>query len=334
MKKVLLISMLLSLSLLIIACSNESSGDSDEKDTYLSIGTTNTSSSLYAYYSGLSKSIEQQAPEIKLTIIETGATLDNITRLDNGQIDIGLGVMDGAYEAYEGMGEWEGKAQTKLRNLFTYTENALFYVVNLKSGVTEFQQLNGEKFNVGIRGSTTETQTNSIFNLLGIEPNVHSGDVADAVNAMKDGDIIGLTKVGVGSNPDATIMDLETAVDVRLLGYTEEEVAKIQEEYPWLRTTQIPMGVYDWQTAPITTIAMQVGNITTTELSEDIAYKITKAAFEEKKFQEESYQSLKDADFIDLTLQSSIPLHVGSIKYLEEQGIDVPDELIPEEYER
>src|SRR5699024_7772745 len=108
---------------------------------------------------------------------------------------------------------------------------------------------------------------------------------------------------------------------------------KITEEFPWLVITEIPSDVYDWQDENVTTLAQQIGNITTKDLSKDTAYKITKAAFEEKVFQEEAYDSIKELDFEDLTLESPIPLHAGSVKYLEEQDIDVPEELIPSEYE-
>ncbi|WP_438315638.1 TAXI family TRAP transporter solute-binding subunit [Sporosarcina sp. FA9] len=332
MKRKLSVLLVLAFTLIVSGCGGSTSGKSSDEKSYLSIGTTNTSSSLYAYYSGLAKSVGEQAPEIELTIMETGATNDNITRLENEQIDIGLAVMDGAYEAYSGLGEWKENSQTELRNLFTYTENALFYVVSADSGIESMDGLDGKKFNVGLRGSTTESQTTNILNLLGISPKVHSGDVSDAVNAVKDGDIIGLTKVGVGSSPDATIMDLETSLKTRLLGYSKDQVTKIQNEYPWLRTTEIPVGLYDWQTEPTTTIAMQIGNITTSNLDVDVAYKITKAAFEEKDFQEQAYQSLKNMDFTELTLQSPIPLHAGSVKYLKEIGVDLPKELIPPEF--
>lgn len=305
-----------------------------EEKVSLSVGTTNTSSSLYAYYSGLNKALSEYAPEVSLTILETGATIDNITRLERGQIDMGLAVMDGAYEAYEGSGKWEDDPQKNLRTLYVYTENALYYVVTQDSGVTEFSDFDGQKYNLGIRGSTTENQTTDIFALLDIDVSPHTGDVSDAANAVKDGDIIGLTKTGVGTSPDATIMDLETSKDLHLLGYSEEEVEKIQETFPWLRTTTIPADIYDWQETDVTTLAQQVGNIVLSDLPEEVAYKITKAAFEGKNYQEEAYSSIKDLDFVELTLDSPIPLHAGTVRYLEEIGIDVPSELIPEEYKK
>lgn len=329
LKKLLKTFVVVSTAMTVVGCGQEK--DTDPMIS-LSVGTTNTSSSLYAYYSGLIKSVKQQAPEINMTIIETGATIDNITRLGKGQIDIGLVVMDGAYEAYEGIGKWEGNAQSDLRTLFTYTENAVYYAVTKDSGVTTMQGLEGKKFNLGIKGSTTENQTTDILKLLDIDVIPYTSDVSDAVNAIKDGDLIGLTKTGVGTSGDATIMDLETSKKLTLLGYSDDEVKTIQKSFPWLRTTVIPAGIYDWQTTPVTTLAQQVGNATTTKLSTETAYKITKAAFEEKKYQEESYKSIKDLDFVTLTLDSPIPLHSGTVKYLKEKGVEIPQNLIPAEY--
>lgn len=331
LKKLIKTTVVVSALVAMTAC-----GEKEDKKTTpmvsLSVGTTNTSSSLYAYYTGLIKSVKQQAPEINMTIIETGATIDNITRLEKDQIDIGLVVMDGAYEAYIGTGKWKDNPQPELRTLFTYTENAVYYAVTEDSGVTNMQGLEGQKFNLGIKGSTTENQTTDILNLLKVNVIPYTSGVSDAVNAIKDGDLIGLTKTGVGTSGDATIMDLETSKTLRLLGYSDDEIKTIQVAYPWLRTTVIPAGIYDWQTEPVTTLAQQVGNVATTKLSVDTAYKITKAAFEEKKYQEDAYKSIKNLDFTTLTLDSPIPLHAGTVKYLKEKGVDVPQDLIPSEY--
>jgi hypothetical protein len=331
LKKLFRSVVFLSAVVAVTGCSQEKDKDSNPMVS-LSVGTTNTSSSLYAYYTGLIKSVKQQAPEINMTIIETGATIDNITRLKKGQIDIGLAVMDGAYEAYMGTGKWKDDPQTDLRTLFTYTESAVYYAVTKDSGVTSMQGLENQKFNLGIKGSTTENQTTNILNLLKINVTPYTSSVSDAVNAIKDGDLIGLTKTGVGTSGDATIMDLETSKDLQLLGYSDEEVKAIQAVYPWLRTTVIPAGIYDWQTVSVTTLAQQVGNVVNTNLSVDTAYKITKAAFEEKKYQEDSYKSIKDLDFVILTLDSPIPLHAGTVKYFKEAGVDIPQNLIPSEY--
>src|SRR5699024_11561642 len=66
-----------------------------------------------------------------------------------GQIDIGLAVMDGAYEAYEGSGKWEDDPQKNLRTLYVYTENALYYVVTQDSGIAEFSDFRSEERRVG-----------------------------------------------------------------------------------------------------------------------------------------------------------------------------------------
>lgn len=304
-----------------------------KKNKQLSVGTTNKSSGYYAYYGGLTKAVMEHAPHLQLTIIETGATNDNITRMAKGQVDFALGVMDGVYEAYAGISKWEDDPHPELRNLFTFAENAMFYVVREDSGVSKFADLEGKEFNAGIRGSTTEAQLKMVLGALGITPEFNAGSLDDAVNAVKDNHIVGLSKSGSRTTKDATLMDLELSGKLHLLGFTDEEVKKMKAEFPWITTTIIPKGIYDWQEEEVTTISQQIINFASSKLPMEVGYELTKAGFEGKKHQEEAYKAISTMDYMELTLKSPIPLHAGTVKYLKEQGVDVPEELIPPEYE-
>ena len=45
-----------------------------------------------------------------------------------------------------------------------------------------------------------------------------------------------------------------------------------------------------------------------------------------------AYPQGAEKDLIELTLQSPIPLHAGTVQYLKEKGVEIPETLIPEEY--
>ena len=50
----------------------------------LVIGSTSSSSSVFVYFVSLAKAINQYAPQLNATVVETGATVDNLRRLDRG----------------------------------------------------------------------------------------------------------------------------------------------------------------------------------------------------------------------------------------------------------
>jgi TRAP-type uncharacterized transport system substrate-binding protein len=78
--------------------------ESEAARVFLNIGTTNKTSILYPYYVNMLNIFKKYAPDLKPTIIETGASVDNINRLVQKQIDIGMTTDAVAYESYNGKG--------------------------------------------------------------------------------------------------------------------------------------------------------------------------------------------------------------------------------------
>ena len=54
------------------------------KDKLL-IGSTSASSSQYGYFVALSQLINSKVPNVESSVVETGATVDNLRRIERGQ---------------------------------------------------------------------------------------------------------------------------------------------------------------------------------------------------------------------------------------------------------
>ena len=93
------------LGMLIAFCGCFFTSEVHAERIFLNIGTTNKTSILYPYYVNMIKIFRKYAPDLKPTVIETGAAVDNINRLAKGQIDIGMVMDSTAYEAYNGLGK-------------------------------------------------------------------------------------------------------------------------------------------------------------------------------------------------------------------------------------
>jgi len=57
-----------------------------------------------------------------------------------------------------------------------------------------------------------------------------------------------------------------------------------------------------------------------------------KAVFNDRDAQEVSFPGLKEVDYLEVIKYATFPLHSGTVKYLEEQGVEVSAEFIPPEY--
>jgi len=310
------------------------SAHSDAATKFLTIGSTSTSSSHYSYFVAIAKIINENIPGVNATVVATGASVDNVKRMAKGQADLGLVTLDAGYMAYHGVGSWKDAPVKKQRILWLYMTTAVHFAVREDSGVKTLYDLNKKKFHPGMRGSASEAAAMAIFKILGIEPEYHRGDTADAVAAVKDNRTVGICKSGLGKGLDASIMDITTSTPIRVLEFTDKEIKKVNAEMPYLSWTTVPAGTIkgmgEFKTLANVNFVMGVEDI-----PEEIAYKMVKAICADMATQEAAFPAMKGLNIPKGTLEAAtsvsnpIPLHLGSVKYFNEIGLRVPEDLIP-----
>ena len=233
------------------------------------------------------------------------------------------------------MGPWKDKPVSDLRFLWVYAKSADFVVVRADSGVKNLKDLEGKSFNAGIRGSATENTAKQMFKVLGIKPDYYVGGTADAVKAFKDKRIVGYVKSGVGTQMDASTLDIMTFTKVRLVSISKEQANKIMKVIPYISIITIPAGaIKAMPKAPeIRTIGHTIGMMCRANLPNDLAYKIVMAALKGRKFQIAAYPATKNVNMVqDSPALTKIPLHAGALKAYRELGSkNIPDSVIPPE---
>ncbi len=306
-----------------------------QKKKNILIGTTQTSSSQYAYGVAVARAINMHVPELNANVVETGASVDNVKRLQAGQLDVGAIVTTKVmYEAWKGIGIWKDKPVSDLRMLWVYVKNAQYYVVREDSGVKELKDLNGKKFNPGMRGSATEADTKEIFEALGIKPIYHVGGTSDAISAFKDGRIVGYLKSGAGLQLDASTLDIQTMTKIRLLSMNPEEVKKVKSAFPLHPFVTVPTGqIKAIANSPeCTTWAVLVCAVALKNLPDDLIYKSVKAFVKERNMIIEAYSPHAEVDVVkDTPEMTTIPLHNGAYMAYKELGANIPEKAIPPE---
>lgn len=296
------------------------------KDKLL-IGSTSASSSQYGYFVALSQLINSKVPNVESSVVETGATVDNLRRIDRGQIDLGLVTTNVTYHARAGEGAFEGK---KVDNqlLYVYSPAPQNVVVRADSGANSLADLKGKRFNPGLKGSATEKTSESVFKLLDIQPEWVRGSTTDIVNAIKDNRAVGYVKSGAGNKLDGSSLDIATFTPVKVLGLTDEQKQLLRDKMPDIAVVDVPAGAADGIPA-YSTWSFGLAVTASPKMPEETAYQIAKAVFEDTTVQVGALSSLKGLDLVKLTLeQATVPLHPGVVRYLKEKGHEVPAKLI------
>lgn len=309
--------------------------ESEARKQYMFFGASAATSSHYAYVVGATKAINKYVPDVKANVVETGASVDNIKRISSGEIDFGIGSMKTMYEAREGLTRWKNKPMKDLRLLWLYAIGIDFIVVREDSGVKTVEDLTGKRFNPGMRGSASEATTKQIFDILGVKPIYHVGATSDAVKAIKDNRIVGYVKTGVGTQLDASTLDIMTLTKLRLIPLTKKHMDKIKAAIPYVSFITIPAGgIKALPEQPEYSMwGRPVGVMCRKSLPDDIAYKMVQGIIKGKEYQAAAWPAINQLnmvqDPVDLTL---IPLHKGALDAYRDLGAkNIPEAAIPPE---
>jgi TRAP transporter TAXI family solute receptor len=323
------------LIVMLAACSSNVDGGSQEGNTeteIVSLFATDSSSSYYGYNVGIANAISTIYPEIQLSVVETGGSSDNMQRLSKGEGTMALGTSPSDYQTYFGEGDFKDMHNENIRALWYFVPSPFNFIVSASSGVDSFEDLAGKEFSFGGAGTSTEKVTTSVFEVLGITAKSHHGSMADAQAAFADRRIVGLTKSG--NPPDSYVQKTAAEQDIKLLGLTDDQVKLIKEKLPYIGTGTIPAGSYEGVDSDVATAQFMMSILLDSSVSQETGYKMWDAMWSEegKKIWTNSFTAAANVDIPELTLQSAIPLHAGTVQFLKENGFDVPDELIPPEY--
>jgi TRAP transporter TAXI family solute receptor len=155
---------------------------------------------------------------------------------------------------------------------------------------------------------------------------------ADAVEAMKNEMIVGLGKTSV---PDSSILDIASAMKIRIFSLTDSEVEKIVRNIAGLRKVVVPAGMYPG-VGEFKTFEDEVCDVVRTDFPSELTYKMVKTVWENRAEITRVYKSSSSVmdRFPTVTMGVTTPqiyLHPGAVKFYRELGLTVPKNLIPPE---
>jgi TRAP transporter TAXI family solute receptor len=314
------------------------------KVTEYNYGTTSSASGYFVVGVTTSDIINEEVPGVHMTVVETGCTHDNIARMYTGEIDFGFGGGAALLCAYHGLTErYAGNPHTWLRMGWNGGYNIILLAVRADSDIQSMSDLAGKKVCPGIPGSDTADKFYTALTALGINVNWQFGGLGDAIEKVKDKNIDGVVKGMPMLVPtmDSTFMQLHTQVPIRLIGFTDEEMATIKKKEGWIPWGQIAAGWYPELGAG--QVAVQSPMLVLPEYFTDImpqetVYLMTKAIVERWDEIVAVYPGLEPVDPLQTILDflasvgSPMPLHAGVVQYMKEVGFRLPPYAIPPEY--
>jgi len=293
--------------------------------TDLILATGGTAGVYYPFGGELATLYENEIDGISVNYVESGGSAENVGQIYQEEWQIGFSDNGTAELAVRGeLPGLEGEELDNLGWIGNLYPEALHVIVRDDSDYESIADLEGATIAVGDAGSGTRITSDKVLDAYGLTEEDYEPEVTDfgsSTEMLADGQI-DATMFVVGT-PVAGLTQLSATTDVRLLP-VDDDVASEVEEAGSETAYDIPADVYDFLEEDVQTVAVFASLIaSTTQVSEDIGYEITKATFENA-----DSITVEAAQFVDVEEAllgiGEIPLHPGAERYFEEVGLDLP----------
>jgi TRAP transporter TAXI family solute receptor len=268
----------------------------------------------------ISNSGEVNGKKLSATAETGNASVSNAGLLGRGAIESAFVAADVLDAAYNGKNQFEGKAITNLRALGALYPETVQLVA--QPGVNRFEDLKGKSVSSGSPGSGQWQLLGDLLTAHGMTRDDIKEDYSSfsqSAEKLKDGNL-DASLITAGS-PTSSIVELSNGHDVNIVPLNGAAIKKLQITQPYYASTLLPAGTYKGIDKDVETLAVRAIWATHADLSEDIAYAVTKALYENIDTLAKVHVKGKEIS-LETALESvSIPLHPGAERYYREKGI-------------
>ena len=311
---------------------NEGGSAQSEWPSSLTIGSASIGGVYHVYAGGWAQVIEK-AVGITTGVEVTGGPNHNMQLVQNGDLDLGMVTMGPAWEAWHGEGDWtNGLEHRDVRVLFPMYNTYSQWWASKSSGITSLADLEGKIVGVGPAGGTSGTYHPRILELLGIKTTNRLAGLSDLVTQHLDGQLD--ANSFASGVPVAGVLETAAQMDIVLFGVDGEARDKVIAEWPYWSPATIPAEKYDFADEDIETIGIWNMAIGHKDLPDDLVYEIVKAVFDNHDDMVLSHSSAEETVPENIVHNTWMWMHPGAIKYFEEQGIEIPADVYPPEYQK
>jgi hypothetical protein len=268
-----------------------------------------------------------------LPTVVVNPTTAQVDVLQHREADISTTTGYLTFDAYHGLGNYDGNPFKEIRSLMQRPSTQMHIVVLKESSIKEIKDLVGKRLAFGKPGSASDVFGKDMLGAIGIIDdlgsimNLSAGDIqAKLLTNQIDVTIL------AGTSPYSTITEisLSSRNGIRMIGLTKEEIASVIEKVPYFMPNKIP-AVYKGMEENVSTVGYS--NIySCVDLSEEEAYCLTKNFWEHLDTVELYWSLLGELTLEEVSLIKHIaPWHIGAYRYYQEVGLDIPPEMIPPE---
>jgi hypothetical protein len=288
---------------------------------FINVLTGGTSGVYYPLGVAIGKLYGDKIPNVKTQVQATKASVENLVLLQRGSGEIAFTLGDSLKAAWDGDEEAGFKSKLdKLRVIGAIYPNYIQIVATAESGIKTLADLKTKSISVGAPKSGTELNSRAIFKAAGMDykdfGKVEYLPFAESVDLMKNRQLTAtLQSAGLGV---ASLKDLSNSTEISVVAVPNDVIAKIGP--PFVAAT-IPANTYKGQDKDVPTAAVVNYLVTSTAVSDDLAYQMTKLIFDNLPELANAHAAGKEIKLEKAAADTPVPLHPGAARYYKEKGL-------------
>ena len=302
---------------------------------FITIGTGGITGVYYPTGGAISKIVNKnrRRDKIRASVESTPGSVFNVNAVITNDLEFGIVQSDRQYQAVKGLSEWKRRGgQKTLRSVFSLHSEVVTLVASVDSKIREIKDLKGKRVNIGNFGSGQRQNAMDVLKVSGLD--WQEDFKAEALKSAESPKMLQDSRIDaffftVG-HPSGTITEATSGkTKVRFVPIINDKLLK---QFPYYTKASIKRTTYPMaqNKKDISSIGMKATFITSSDVSEDVVYKVTKAIFENLDEFKKSHPALSGITKRGMFLGLSAPLHKGAVKYYKEVKLDkhIPKELL------
>ncbi len=302
--------------------STESSGGGGGKAQYISMGTGAVTGVYYPLGGAMANLISKHIDGYSCTAESTGGAVENCKLIANGNLEMGFVAASTLYDAQKGINAFEGGATENVLAVFSFYPEVV-QILSTNENIRTIPDLKDKRIAVGAAGSGTETMARAVLEVYGMSYDDIKEDFlgfGDAADGLKDQNIdAAFTWAGI---PTSSVMDLGSQHGISMITFTDEELAILQEGFPYCVPAAITKDHYPSLYEEAQTFSIPAVIACSAEMSEEFVYDFLVTIFDNLDVLVQTHERGGDLS-LETVLDGlqGVKLHPGAEKFFKEKGV-------------
>ncbi|NCC31765.1 MAG: TAXI family TRAP transporter solute-binding subunit [Chloroflexia bacterium] len=269
-------------------------------------------------------------PNLEITAEGTGGSAENLRSTNSGDVEFGIVYAGDVALGAAGELPQDPTQYTNVLAMAPLYGGVIHLVVSERSGIQSVADLPGKRIALGNAGSGAALSAERYFTQMGLidQIQVEYLGYSQAASAMGDGQLDGFWILA--GFPNASVTEATTITSIRLIDvYNPGVEGGFFEAYPFYSARNLLGGAYtgvDEDVPSFQDTALWVANA---DVPDDVVYNALTTVFGDAGM---SRLRAAHPSASEVALENGITgigsrLHPGAVRFWEEQGVTIPDEL-------